>query len=169
MFTILPLYLKTQLYLNERWIGALMAINGIIIAFVEMVLVFNIEKSKKPFRFITYGVWLVGISFGMYNLFTGQFVLALASILVITIGEMLCMPLMNTYWIARSSQHNRGQYAALYTMAWGTAQVAGPSIGGWVADHYSFTALWWMIFAISIIAGLGYSRLTRSMTAPYSK
>jgi predicted MFS family arabinose efflux permease len=165
MFTILPVYLKTQLHLNERLIGTLMAINGLIIAIVEMVLVFRIEKLARPFRFITLGVWMVGVSFGMYNLFTGNFVLALFSILVITIGEMLCMPLMNTYWINRSSEHNRGQYAALYTMAWGTAQIAGPSIGGWVADHYSFTALWWMIFTVSIIAGIGYHRLTRYSSA----
>jgi MFS family permease len=68
---------------------------------------------------------------------------------------------MNTYWIGRSNEYNRGQYAALYTMAWGFAQVAGPSIGGWVADQYSFTALWWMIFSIGVIAGIGYHRLTR--------
>jgi predicted MFS family arabinose efflux permease len=165
MFTILPVYLKTRLHLNERLIGTLMAINGLIIAFVEMVLVFRIEKIARPFRFITVGVWLTGLSFGMYNLFTGQFVLALFSILVITIGEMLCMPLMNTYWINRSSEHNRGQYAALYTMAWGTAQIAGPSIGGWIADTYSFTVLWWVIFMVSIVAGIGYNRLMKSSVA----
>ncbi len=159
MFTMLPVYLKLHLHLNERLIGTLMAINGLIIAFVEMVIVFRLEKSAKPFRFITYGVWLTGLSFGMYNLFTGQFLLALSSLLIITIGEMLSMPLMNTYWVNRSSEHNRGQYAALYTMAWGTAQIAGPSIGGWVADNYSFAALWWMIFAISILAGIGFRRL----------
>jgi MFS family permease len=98
----------------------------------------------------------------MYNLFTGEFVLALFSVLVITIGEMLAMPLMNTYWINRSSEHNRGQYAALYTMAWGTAQIAGPSIGGWVADTYSFTVLWWIVFMVSIVAGFGYNRLMKS-------
>lgn len=162
MFTILPVYLKTQLHLNESLIGTLMAINGIIIAFFEMVLVFKIERSAKPYRFITYGVWLTGISFAMYNLLSGEFFVALISILVITVGEMLCMPLMNTYWIGRSSDHNRGQYAALYTMAWGIAQIAGPSVGGWVADNYSFTALWWLIFSVSFLSGLGYFKLTRS-------
>lgn len=162
MFTILPVYLKMHLHLNERLIGTLMAINGLMIAFTEMVLVFRIEKLARPFRFITFGVWLTGLSFGMYNLFTGHFILALFSILIITIGEMLSMPLMNTYWISRSSEHNRGQYAALYTMAWGAAQIAGPSIGGWVADHYGFNVLWWLILSVSIITGLGYARLMKT-------
>ena len=160
MFTMLPLYLKNELFLNEKIIGALMAINGLIIAFTEMVLVYRIEKSAKPLRFIKYGVWLVGLSYGLYNLISGQFLLALISMLVITIGEMLSMPFMNTYWISRSSDFNRGQYAALYTMAWGTAQIAAPSIGGYIADHYSFNLLWWIVFGVSLITGAGYHYLT---------
>jgi len=73
----------------------------------------------------------------------------------------LSMPFMNTYWISRSNDYNRGQYAALYTMAWGMAQIAAPSIGGWVADTYSFNTLWWIIFLITIVAGLGYGKLVR--------
>ncbi|WP_207496709.1 MDR family MFS transporter [Aridibaculum aurantiacum] len=161
MFTILPVYLKQELGLTEKLIGTLMAINGLIIAFIEMVLVYRIEKSPSPLRFIKYGVWLVGISYGLYNLLEGQFLLALLSVLVITVGEMLSMPFMNTYWISRSSDHNRGQYAALYTMAWGTAQVAAPSVGGFVADQYSFAALWWLVLFVSLVAGTGFHFLTK--------
>jgi MFS family permease len=97
--------------------------------------------------------WLVS-SYALYNLFTGHFYLALASSVVITFGEMFSMPFMNSYWISRSSEHNRGQYAALYTIGWGTAQVAAPSIGGFIADRYSYTSLWWIVFLITIIAVL---------------
>ncbi len=160
MFTILPVFLKQQLHINEGLIGVLMAINGIIIAVIEMVVVFKLETTAQPLKIIKYGVWLVGISYGFYNLFNGSFLVALFSIIIITFGEMLSMPFMNTYWISRSADHNRGQYAALYTMAWGTAQIAAPSIGGYVADHYSFHILWWIVFAISIIVGFGYNRLS---------
>jgi predicted MFS family arabinose efflux permease len=160
MFTILPVYLKTQLGLSEQLIGTLMAINGLVIAFVEMVLVYKLEARGTPLRYIRLGVWLIGLSYGMYNIFSGQFLLALASILVITVGEMIAMPFMNSYWISRSSDHNRGQYAALYTMGWGTAQIAAPSLGGLIVDRLSYTALWWIVFAVTIVAGFGYSRLT---------
>lgn len=161
MFTILPVYYRTMLHITEEEIGMLMAINGLIIATTEMVLVYRLERTGKPFRFIKYGVWLVGISFGIFNVLNGLFSVALISMLIITIGEMLAMPFMNTYWISRSNDYNRGEYAALYTMAWGTAQIASPSLGGWIADTYSFTALWWLIFIIAIIAGAGYHYLTR--------
>lgn len=162
MFTILPVYYRTKLQISEEEIGALMAINGLIIAFTEMVLVYRLERSGKPFRFIKYGVWLVGLSFGVFNIFEGWFLVALFSMLIITVGEMFAMPFMNTYWIGRSNEFNRGEYAALYTMAWGTAQIASPSIGGWLADTYSYNLLWWIIFLIAIIAGVGYHYLTRN-------
>ncbi len=86
--------------------------------------------------------------------------LALLSILVITLGEMLSMPFMNTFWISRSNDYNRGEYAALYSMSWATSQIAAPSIGGWIAHTYSFNMLFWVLFTIAGIAAVGYSKLT---------
>ncbi|WP_018614468.1 MFS transporter [Segetibacter koreensis] len=159
MFTLLPVFYKTQLGISEDEIGMLMAVNGLIIAFVEMFLVYNLERKSKPLKFISYGVWLVAISYVLFNLLQGQFMLALISILIITVGEMLSMPFMNTYWISRSSESNRGQYAALYSMSWATSQIAAPSIGGWIAEKYSFNALFWVLFVTAGLSALGYSFL----------
>lgn len=137
LFTIWPVYLKTQLHLSEQSIGILMAINGLLIATIEMVIVYKLEARQKPLLFIKYGVWLIGLSYAVYNIFSGQFLLALASTLIITIGEMLSMPFMNSYWISRSSEHNRGQYAALYTIGWGIAQIGAPSLGGYIVHSFS--------------------------------
>jgi predicted MFS family arabinose efflux permease len=160
MFTLLPLYYKTKLFISEDEIGMLMAVNGLVIAISEMILVYHLERRSKPYRNISYGVWLVAISYAVFNLFQGRFFLALFSILIITLGEMFAMPFMNTYWISRTNDNNRGQYAALYTMAWSTSQIAAPSIGGWIAGNYSFHHLFWVLFVVAVIAGLGYARLT---------
>ncbi len=159
MFTLLPVFYKTQLHISEVEIGILMAINGLLIALIEMVLVYNLERRNRPLKFISYGVWLVAISYVLFNLLTGRFMLALLSIFIITAGEMLSMPFMNTYWISRSNDKNRGQYAALYSMSWATSQIAAPSIGGWIANTYSFNLLFWVLFVTGALAGIGYARL----------
>ena len=159
MFTLLPVFYKTQLQISEDEIGILMAINGLLIACIEMILVYNLERKSRPLKFISYGVWLVAISYVMFNLIEGRFMLALFSILMLTTGEMLSMPFMNTYWISRSNDNNRGQYAALYSMSWATSQIAAPSIGGWIADTYSFHMLFWVLFITAAVAGVGYARL----------
>lgn len=159
IFTLLPVFYKTQLHISENEIGMLMAVNGLIIAFVEMFLVYNLERKNKPMKFISYGVWLVAISYVLFNLLQGRFMLALFSILIVTLGEMLSMPFMNTYWISRSSESNRGQYAALYSMSWATSQIAAPSIGGWIANQYSFNVLFWVLFVTAGLTAVGYNFL----------
>jgi len=156
MFTILPVYYKTQLHLSETFIGITMAFNGLLIAMTEMVIVFRLEGRRPHLHYISIGVLLVGISFAMLTAgFVNAAVLALSSMLVITIGEMLSMPFMNSYWIARTDQSNRGQYAGLFTMAWSMAQVVGPLTGGQIAENFGFRVLWWLIagtcFILSVI------------------
>lgn len=161
MFTLLPVFYKTKLLISEDEIGMLMAVNGLIIAFIEMFLVYNLERKNRPLKFISYGVWLVAISYLLFNLLQGRFMLALLSILIITAGEMLSMPFMNTYWISRSNDSNRGQYAALYSMSWATSQIAAPSIGGWIAGSYSFNVLFWVLFITAGLSAVGYAFLMK--------
>ncbi len=161
MFTLLPVFYKTKLLISEDEIGMLMAVNGLIIAFIEMFLVYNLERKNRPLKFISYGVWLVAISYILFNLLQGRFMLALLSILIITAGEMLSMPFMNTYWISRSNDSNRGQYAALYSMSWATSQIAAPSIGGWIAGSYSFNVLFWVLFITAGLSAVGYAFLMK--------
>jgi predicted MFS family arabinose efflux permease len=163
IFTMLPIYLRSQLHITEQWIGILMALNGLLIALTEMVLIFKLENKRRALWYIKYGVVLVGLSYAIFNVTQGNFLIAFISMLIVTVGEMLSMPFMNTFWISRSSNYNRGQYAALYSIAWSIAQVAAPSLGGWIAHAYSFTTLWWVVFAVTLITAIGYQQLDRIM------
>jgi MFS family permease len=48
-------------------------------------------------------------------------------------------------------------------MGWATAQIVAPSVGGYIAGNYSYNLLWWIVFAITIIAGFGYIRLEKAV------
>lgn len=159
IFTNLPVYLKRDLYLSEPYIGFLMALNGIIIALVEMVLVYKLEGRRRNIIYITAGVTLVGVSFLLLHIPASGFVVAFSMIIAVTFGEILSMPFMNSYWISRSQASNRGQYAALYTMAWSAAQTLGPMGGAQLAQHFGFSLLWWVIGGLSLIAAFAYSKL----------
>lgn len=154
LFTNLPVYFKKNLHLSEPFIGLLMAINGIIIALVEMVIIYKLEGKRKNISYITAGIALVGISFLLLNIpYTGE-AIALTMIVTVTFGEIFSMPFMNTYWISRTQPSNRGEYAALYTMAWSAAQTIGPMGGAQIAEHLGFHALWWIIGGLCFVASL---------------
>lgn len=156
LFSTLPVYYKDKLKLNEEFIGITMALNGLIIALFEMVIVFSLEQRKRPVRWIPVGVLLIGASFVIFNIFPGAHWLALTSMLLCTLGEILSMPFMNTFWIMRSNDSNRGQYAGLYTVAWSVAQVLGPSTGARIAERWGFASLWWLVGAFSLLSAAGY-------------
>jgi predicted MFS family arabinose efflux permease len=113
MFTIQPLFYKTQWGLDERFIGFLMALNGVIIAVIEMVIVYNLEGKRHPLKYISSGVLLTGVAFMLINILMPGKMTAIIIIILITFGEIISMPFMNAFWIVRTSDHNRGQYAAL--------------------------------------------------------
>lgn len=157
LFTTIPLYFKEGLQINEFGIGSLMALGGIIIALFEMVIVFKLEGSKPYLRLITIGTILMGLSFFILNIpFIHGFAIATVAMVSITIAEMITMPFMNSYYISLSSEANRGQYAAYYTMAWSFAQVIGSTVGTQLAYFAGFNNLWWMVGSICLLTALGY-------------
>lgn len=160
LFTTVPVYFKENLLLDEFWIGVVMSVNGILIALFEMVMVFKMEGRRPYLIFIGLGSILMGIAFLTLNLsFLPGLLVAMIAVIIITVAEMVSMPFMNSYYINRSSQRTRGQYAALYTMAWSAAQIIGSSSGAAIAHEYGFLQLWLITFVICVITALGFFRL----------
>jgi predicted MFS family arabinose efflux permease len=160
LFTTVPLYFKEGLHLSEFWIGIIMAMNGIVIALFEMVIVFKLEGARPYLKLMTYGTILLALSYFMLNIpLASGFILASAVILMVTIAEIVAMPFMNSYYIARTTTANRGQYAAIYTMAWSSAQVVGSLSGTQIAHSLGYTYLWWILGFICIITACGFNAL----------
>lgn len=160
LFTTVPLYFKENLQLNEFLIGVVMGMNGFLIALVEMVIVFKLEGRKPYLILMSYGTLIMAFSFLLLNIpFAHGFIIALVFMFFITVSEMMAMPFMNSYYIGRSTEGNRGQYAALYTMAWSLAQVIGSSSGTQVVQTSGFFNLWCVVAAISFIGAAGYRYL----------
>lgn len=161
LFSTLPLYYDQVLHLTEYFIGSLMALSGVIIALFEMVIIYYLEGKRDLLQYVFYGTLLIGFAFVLYNLFPGTAALAVVSMLILTLGEILSMPFMNSFWVARTNTANRGQYAGLYTVAWASAQVLGPSTGAVVAQRYGFDTLWWFLGGICVLTLIGFRYLQR--------
>lgn len=159
LFTNLPVYFKKDLHFSKPFIGILMAFNGIIIAIIEMVLIYRLEGKRNILYYITIGVFMVGASFLMLNIPGIGPLLAFAMIIMVTLGEILSMPFMNSYWISRTQPSNRGEYAALYTMAWSAAQTLGPMGGAQLAEYSGFEILWWSVGGLCIITSFFFWKL----------
>ncbi|MCJ8209083.1 MFS transporter [Mucilaginibacter sp. RS28] len=171
IFTLQPVFYKTEWHLTEQLIGGLMALNGFLVAFVEMVLIHNLEGRRHPMQYICFGIFLTAIGLTLVNWMPAMALTGVMSIILVSFGEMFSMPFMNAFWISRTNEHNRGQYAALYTIAWSTAQVLAPALGSQIIAFAGYQSLWWTLGAICLLSiagfyGLYQKRLKTVKVAP---
>lgn len=155
LFSILPVYYKSELNLTEATIGWLLAMNGLIIVGVEMILVYKLESRGNMYEYMFAGAVLIGLSFLILNL-SEMMAVVLLSVVMVTFGEMLLFPFINNFWVQRSHENNRGEYAAVFTMSFAVANVLAPTLAAQVATASGFHTLWWINFIVCLVAGTGF-------------
>lgn len=154
LFSTVSVYMRQELNFSEPFIGLLMATNGVLIVLIEMVLIHQLEGRRNALLYISIGVSLVALFFFLLGIGKVNQWFAFMLIAMITFGEIFAMPFMNSFWINRSKPYNRGEYAALYTMAWSAAQTLGPMLSAQLAEQTSFRFTWWIIAGVAaIVAG----------------
>jgi len=164
IFTNLSVYLFRELHFSKPLIGFLLATNGIIIALVEMVMIYKLEGKRKNLDYIFFGILMIGIAFLMLNIPGMGPLLAFSMMTMITFGEIFSMPFMNNFWISRTQPGNRGAYAAVYSMAWSAAQTLGPLGGSQLAGHLGFKWLWFSVGALCVTVSLLIRKLRKMDT-----
>ncbi|MBD0333030.1 MAG: MFS transporter, partial [Chitinophagaceae bacterium] len=117
MFRVGPVFFKENWQISEAIIGIYLALNGIIIALLEMIIISWLEKKYNPLRNIMVGSCLLAFSFLLLSAHSSfVYVSALIAVVLFTAGEMFSLPFISSFVVSRTHEHNRGQYAAVYTL-----------------------------------------------------
>jgi predicted MFS family arabinose efflux permease len=140
-FSTMPLYYKDVAHLSEIQIGWLMALNGLLVAVFEMLIIYKFEKRWSLYNFIALGAFLL-IPTYISLLFFGGYAWLFVLTVVISFSEMFAMPFMNTFMNNRAQQGKRGQYASLYIMAWSSSQILTPIIATQIIGAGGYDMLW---------------------------
>ena len=160
MFSTMPLYYKQVHHLSETNIGALMAMNGILVATIEMVMIYKIEGKWSKLNFVSLGAFLLVMNYLILPFAVSIWWLVM-SMLLITFSEMFAMPFMNSFMMSRAKAHNRGQYASVYSMTWSVAQITAPIIATQTIAHFGFDTLWIVLACISLTVSIGMKLLEK--------
>lgn len=162
-FYVVPVYLQEVFLFNEATIGTLLALNGLIIVFVEMPLVKRLEGRLKKVALIQIGTLFIGLSYLTYSIF-GLWVLApWLSIFLVTIGEIFSLPFANAIAQQRSSPGNRGGYMALYSTSFSLAHIIAPALGLQIAGHFGYPAVWGVLVCIAVGTLIGYQFMHKAI------
>ncbi len=156
IFASLPQYFNKICLYNEDTIGLLLALNGVLIVLIELPLVSWLEKKKMNYNNIILGALFLPVSFGILLISGGNLAGAVLFIVSITFAEMMAMPFMMNFSISRPPFERQGQYSALYSMAYGIANIAAPSIGLGIAGKWGFDQMFLFFGLLGLIAASGF-------------
>ncbi|MDH3627718.1 MAG: MFS transporter [Acidobacteriota bacterium] len=157
-----PLYLKEIRGFREDMIGAVFALNAVVIAIFEMLLMLWLNRFRKM-RVIAFGAALICIGFGLMP-FSGSRPYILFTVLVWTLGEMICLPYINALVAERAGRTHQGRYMGLYVSAFASAFVFAPIIGTQVYQRYGPDTLWFGIAVMALPLAVGSLLLERHLS-----
>ena len=158
LFTIVPLYFKEVLRLTEQTIGAMMALNGLLIVVIEMALVYTLEaRGQSKIRLIFIGVMFTAVAYPLLTLTSlPGLSVALAYILLLTVSEMFAMPFIQSFTVDRATPSTRGQYLALYAMGGAFAQTTAPAFGSLMVTQFGYSAHWVALAGVALLSAAGF-------------
>lgn len=159
LFTNLPVYFKREMHLEENYIGYLASWNGLLIVLLEMAIIFWVQNNWTQKRAVIVGVFLHAIAYALPVFFNLNFFGAFIMMTFITLSEIFAFSILVNFWMNRTNDFNRGQYAAAWTMMWAFSQTFGPPIASFIADYINFKVLWAIIMVLSLIATYLYSKI----------
>ncbi len=153
----LPLYIVQDLKYSTATFGILMAVNTVLIIFVEVPLN-NAMSHWDDRKSLALGAFLCAVGYGAM-IISQSIILIVITIVVWTFGEMIFFPSSASYTAVLSPEQRRGEYMGYFQVTFSFSLMVGPWIGAFVLDHFSSTILWSGAFVLGIISTILFLHL----------
>ena len=124
--------------------GLLISLNGALVVLFELPLT-TITRRRPPRQMMALGYVVCGLAFAT-NLLPRTPVLLVLTIVLLTLGEILCMPISAAYVADLAPSHQRGLYMGAFGLVWALTFVLGPSLGTLL--YASSSTLVWLICGV---------------------
>ncbi len=162
IFESFPLFCTSILGYGEEAYGAFMSYNGLLICMIEMPLIYLIVQYKKETPSIIWGVVFFGLSYPLFNLLGGSWIVILIFMTVFVLAEILNFPLTYKVPLNRSHPKTRGQYMGLFSMMYSLVAIISP-FGLKFAETYGFDSLWYLCGVLCAISTVGLILLRKGL------
>ncbi len=155
--TPLTLFLGTAQHLPFAEIGLVYSMNGIVVVALQIPISWGVQRRRLLWMAV--GALLYGTAFLVLDISPG-FIVDLAAIFVLTLGEDISSPLQNAVLSGLSGPARRGSYFGAYNVFTSSAQAFAPALGTLLLG-ISNEALWVPMAGLSLIVAMGYTMLHR--------
>ena len=157
MYGTLSVYLRDNHAITPSGYGFLMTTSAITVVLFQFW-VSRIIKYRPPFLMMAIGTVFYMIGFALFGIVTTYILFAL-NIVIITIGEMIVVPMSQSIAANFAPEDMRGRYMAIFGLTWAIPQTIGPGAAGYILDNYNPNLLWFIGGALCGLSVLAYYAL----------
>ena len=161
MNTTLGVFLRDQHGLPESGYGWIISINAAMVVLFQFPITRRIEKNP-PMLMMALGALFIAVGLLLYG-FVGTFGLFVVAMAILTVGEMVTIPIANAVVAKFSPEEMRGRYNFVYGNSWGISFAVGPYLAGLIMDNYDPNLLWYACGIVGMIAVIGFLALHRTL------
>jgi MFS family permease len=154
MYSTLSVFLNQVHQVPPQGFGLLMSLNALMVVLLQFWITRRIKKFE-PMLVLVAATVLYGIGFTMFG-FVAVFPLFMLAMAIITLGEMLHVPVAQSLTARFAPANMRGRYMAVYGLSWAIPHTFGTLAAGLVMDNFDPNLIWFLAGGISIIAALGF-------------
>ncbi len=159
LMVLLPVYAKEQFGVPENRYGFIMATNAAMVVLLQYA-VTQVSRRYQPVKVLAVGALLYALGAGSVA-WGWSFPTFLASMVVLTIGELLLVPTATALTASLAPAEMRGRYMGVYNLTWGVGYGVGPVIGGLLSDQIAPVATWYGGLGIGLAAAVGFVAMWR--------
>jgi MFS family permease len=154
MYSTLSVYLRDVHGISARGYGLLMSINATVVVIFQFWLTRRIKRYPQLLM-MSVGAALYMVGFTLFG-FVTTFVLFTVAMLIITVGEMIAIPVGQAVVAGLAPTEMRGRYMATYGLAWMLPAAIGPWAAGLIMDQIDPNLVWYLAGLLSAFAVVGY-------------
>jgi MFS family permease len=159
IYSSLPVFLRDVHGIPDNGYGYLMSANALLVVLTQFWVSSRVSK-RNPMLMMALGTFLYMIGLVMYGL-VSSFALFLVAMLIITVGEMMAIPISQSMIAKFAPEQMRGRYMAFASLSWLLPATFGPGAAGIVLDNYNPNLLWFFCGVSCMIAIAMYLLLNR--------
>jgi MFS family permease len=160
MSTTLGVYLRDEHGIPASGYGAIISINAAMVVLMQFPITRRAEK-QPPMLMMALGAFFIAAGLALYA-FVGTFALFAVAIAILTIGEMIAIPISNAVVARFAPDEMRGRYNFIYGLSWGISFALGPYLAGRIMDNYNPNLLWYACGIVGLLSVLGFLGLNRT-------
>lgn len=163
LYSTLSVYLRDVHAVPAQGYGFLMSANAILVVLTQFWVTRRIRRNP-PMLMMAVGTALYMVGFASYG-FVSVYPAFLAAMLVITVGEMIVMPVYSALVARFAPADMRGRYMAIAGLSWGIPSAVGPLAAGVILDNYNPNLVWYAAGGLAAVAALGFLMLQSAARA----